>query len=95
MTGFESKFKLFLLLVLYCVGLFVFLAFFGTFAAVVVHYFKTGDWEFAKIDIFRLILGALAYALPVAVGVWILYLLKERKRCKTRTAEVDRKEEVP
>ncbi|OPA86449.1 hypothetical protein BFW87_24650 [Pseudomonas fluorescens] len=92
MTGQGSKIKLFLLLVLYCVGLFVFLAFFGTFAAVVVHYFKSGDWEFTKIDIFRLVLGALAYALPVAVGVWILYLLKERKRCKTHTAEEDRKD---
>ncbi|AIG04099.1 Uncharacterised protein [Pseudomonas fluorescens] len=86
----KSKFKLFFLLIIYCIVLFVFLAFVGTFMAISIHYFKSGVLDFTKIDALRLVFGALAYAIPVAIGVWVLYLLKERKSGKANDSEAER-----
>lgn len=77
----RSKIQVFFLLIFYCVFLFLFLAFLGVLIGVSIHYLKSGVWDFTKVEAPRLILGAIAYAIPAGIGIWALSRLKERKEC--------------
>jgi len=44
------------------------------------------------VDVFGLVKGALAYAILVAVRVWVLYLLKACRGRKSQRGKMDRKE---
>ena len=44
------------------------------------------------VDVFGLVKGALAYAVLVAVRVWVLYLLKACRGRKSQRGKMERKE---
>jgi predicted membrane channel-forming protein YqfA (hemolysin III family) len=71
-----------MLLLSYSVLLFVFLGFVGVLMGISISFFKTGVWDFSRVDIVRLVVGALCYAVPAAIGIWVLSRIKDYKERK-------------
>lgn len=68
----KSKLQAFVLLFVYLISLFFFGGVGAKFLGSSINYYKFGVWNFAWSDIPGVFPGAVAYAVPVGVGIWIM-----------------------
>ncbi|WLH88249.1 hypothetical protein PSH87_16440 [Pseudomonas sp. FP453] len=73
----KSRFQAFILLLICVVFLFFLVGVIATFMGASINYYKAGVWQLGWSDISGLFPGAVAYAVPVGIGVWVLSWLKD------------------